>query len=207
MSKEQRPKYYKESQQSLIPHKVKKLIGKSLCFHNGILTDRMTGKPIVANSDKVGTPNTWHINGNDFVSHGLPKILREVIFRKMKAFLKPYVRGIKKPNGSIGIWLEYHYPLREEYDLDNHSWLWFKWFQDVLVESGVISTDSIMKIKFTGGTLFVPAKIENRKLVFHIQSMETLKVSWKDVIEGSKEHSGAYPKVNRLKVFYDDQSL
>jgi hypothetical protein len=59
-----------------------------------------------------------------------------------------------------------------EWDLDNKAWIYFKAFQDLLVEQGIIPDDSVTYV--TGNEyLFSPVDhVDDRQMAFYLQSDE-----------------------------------
>ena len=92
---------------------------------------------------------------------------------------------IKDSNYPVSIKLEAHIPITyggvcyhndklifkkfQRWDLDNMAYIWFKCFNDCLVENKILKDDSILFIQNTGGVSFVEETFENRKLVFIVE--------------------------------------
>ena len=198
--KKQGARYYNAAYMSAIPKAIKDSIGILYRFDKGILCDN-AGNKVVSNPKEVGKPYNWPINGNSFITGTMSKKLRELIFRKMKEYIRPFVKPIKPlPHVPLVVWMEYHFPIKNKWDLDNHTWLWFKWFQDCLQDQAKIENDDAMNIRATGLVVLVPAKMSERKIVFHIQSLEGSYVSWDSIIAGSKAWTGKTPESVVLKI-------
>lgn len=202
--KKQAARHYSAAYMTAIPKPIRDLIGVSYKFERGILCDN-AGNKLVSNQKDVGKPYTWVINGNSFITGTMSKRLREIIFRKMKEYIRPFIKPIKPlPHVPLVIWMEFHYPVKDNWDVDNHTWLWFKWFQDCLQDQAKIENDSARNIRSTGLAVLIPAKLNERKIVFHIQSLEGTYVSWESIIAGSKAWTGGIPNQTVLKICHPE---
>lgn len=189
MSEKRVAKFYKRTALASIPEHIKSEIGTTYRFGSDKILRDSKGVKVIANNRSIGTPNDWKINGQSIVT-GMHHEARAHIFKRMKTYLKEYV--VKQvpviPDEPIVIWLEYHAPIGiGNWDLDNASWLWFKWFNDSLVENKKLSGDTINNIVCTNCTEFIPVeREEDRKLIFHIQPYRTTRTTWKMFIERLK---------------------
>jgi hypothetical protein len=176
VSERKAAKYHKKSAEAAIPKKYMDSLGVSYFFNKAGFLVNKAGQRVVKNTKTVGKPNMVAINGQKF-SSGMHHKQRAIIFSKMKKYLSGYVfQQIKGqiPTGTpIVIWMEYHRPVGiGNWDLDNATWMWFKWFNDVLKETGKIPEDNITIIQSTNAAFFFPTDTDDeRKLVFHIQPL------------------------------------
>ncbi len=136
---------------------------------DGILIDSL-GNPVIANSKSVGTPRFKKINGQLFYQGPDSPFLRQKIVSQIKESFKKYVKGTPPIKAlPVQIDMEMHDVVgSKNWDLDN-TWIYFKCFQDVLVDQGVLPDDNILFVTKAAAPEFFPVQEEeDRKLVFTI---------------------------------------
>ena len=92
--------------------------------------------------------------------------------RYYSELMAPVVRKLPKYEGAVGLTLKMHPPTKRRYDLDNIGSVTAKFFQDTLVEHGVIGDDDASTVT---RVTFVPGEIdrENPRVDIVITQEET----------------------------------
>lgn len=171
LSQKRKIKYYKQGT------KIPKKYSKSEGYYFGpdkILRDK-EGNKVIANPRAAGTPRLWKINGQALYSGNLHPLARKKITPYMKAYLGEHLSRVQ-PILKFPIQIRairHELPGTKRWDIDNQNWIWMKWFQDALVDKGIIPDDNVEYIRRTGDTevIFVDSE-EDRKLTFIIQSYD-----------------------------------
>lgn len=171
LSKKRKAKYYKQGV------KIPKRFTKEKGYYFGpdkILRDS-EGNKVIANPRSVGKPRLWKINGQALYSGNLHPLARKKITPYMKKYLGTYLDRVQTIiDYPIQIRaIRHEVPGTMRWDIDNQNWIWMKWFQDALVDKGIIPDDNVEYIRRTGDTevIFVDSE-EDRKLTFIIQPYE-----------------------------------
>lgn len=163
LSKKRRPKYYKKGNK--IPKKYQ--TSKYAYNKKGVLISIESKLPVIANPRVVGLPRIKKINGQDFYTGNNNPFMRSKIILEMKDYfrkeiLKHKIQKISTKAYPVELDLEFHNKVDQlNYDMDNTSWVYVKVIQDVLVELGIIESDTIVYLSKTGSAQFVPVEEGN----------------------------------------------
>ena len=175
MSEKRKPSYY-EMGKKKIPKKYLNKRFRFVSYHTGkgftklFLTDLKTGNKVIANPRSVGTHRYESVNGQGFSSGFSSPYIRNRIVRAIKQSYVPHLRGIQPIESfPIGIDMELHAPRgNNRWDLSN-LWVYNKYFEDTLVDLGIIPDDSVDYITKTGAPEYTEVETsEQRKLIFKI---------------------------------------
>lgn len=171
ISKARRPVYYVSKDAQV---KGKTEIPKS--FHDrkkyyfddrGILTERSTGKPKLANPKSAGQPRYWVVNFQQIWNGSIAKHGRSSRVDKLKEALRPYIDKTKPYLIPI---YEWEYPVAIEIfiydtefpvDVSNRGVLYIKVIEDLLVTEGILKDDSAEYVNDSGRVKYI--KIEDKK--------------------------------------------
>ena len=125
------------------------------------------GEKVIANSLSVGTPRYEAISGNRFTT-GYDGYLRNNIVYALKEMYRPYVKSMRSFDlfPLIMEWDFYTTIGEANFDMSNF-WFYLKYFEDTLIDEGLIPDDSVRYITGSAGPLFIPVRrFGQRKFVF-----------------------------------------
>lgn len=181
ISKARRPVYYVSKDAQV---KGKTEIPKS--FHDrkkyyfderGILVDRDSGKPKLANSKTAGQPRYWVVNFQQIWNGSIAKHGRSSRVDKLKEALQPYLT--KKDIVPITQW---EYPVAIEIfiydtefpvDVSNRGVLYIKVIEDLLVTEGILKDDSAEYVNDSGRVKYIRiGDKKDKKMVINILSSD-----------------------------------
>lgn len=181
ISKARRPVYY-VSKDAQVKGKVE--IPKS--FHDrkkyffderGILTERTTGKPKLANPKSAGQPRWWVVNFQQIWNGSIAKHGRSSRVDKLKEALQPYLT--KERVVPINQW---EYPVAVEImiydtefpvDVSNRGVLYIKVIEDLLVTEEILKDDSAEYVNDSGRVKYIKVgDKKDKKMVINILSSD-----------------------------------
>ena len=156
-----RAKYYKAGNK--IP---KKYSNKDYKFVKGFLVD-LNGDRVIANPRSVGKPRYEAISGNKLTSGYSSPFIRNKITISLHNFYRPFVRSMRVIT---------KYPIRMEWDFYttinqtnfdlSNFWFYLKYFEDTLVEEGIIPDDNVEFITHSASPKLIPVeRFGQRKFV------------------------------------------
>lgn len=160
MSNARQKKYYERNKKTLPKKYIDPKLFEYKKFPSGkfLLCDKTTGLRVIANPKVHGTEKWKVINGQKIYNGEVDKWDRAKMISTLKDYFKPYVEKLS-PILKFPLHITYHFydnfqnnPLLEKKDLDNHSYIYGKCFQDVLTSCGIIKDDSteyVNKITYT----------------------------------------------------------
>lgn len=138
---------------------------------------------IAKKSRKSGKPRRWTVNGQSLYNASMHYTLRSKVTKYYHKYLLGYIKTqisqeqVKAINtlvykGSLqklAISLDIYEIKRHKMPDIGNMWLWIKWFEDALQESGIIPDDNPDYVIESGQKHYYFVDNENeRKLVFHI---------------------------------------
>lgn len=160
ISKARRPIYYVDGTstkgQTRIPKKFQN-VEKYEFNPKGILMEKRTNLPRLANPSVAGQPRYWRVNFQDIWNGAIAKHGRNSRIEKLKEVFKPYIDSIE-PIGAV------NYPLGMEIlifdtafpvDVSNRGVIYTKVIEDLLVKCGKIVDDSAKYIVDSGRTRYI----------------------------------------------------
>jgi hypothetical protein len=175
LSKHRRRKYYTIKSKN-IPKKYK--TDKYHFNKKGILVEKLTGEPVIANPRVAGTPRLKKINGQEIYTGNISPIIRSKIVREMKNFYRDYFPLNHKIRDICKIRLDIYNAVGDgNQDLDNMSWIIVKVIQDVLVETKILPEDNITVINGYEVEFHPVASEDDRKLVVTLLVEETQEIA------------------------------
>ena len=183
ISHSRRAKYYKRGDK--IPKKY-----SDLDFYaydkDEFLIERYTYKKIIKNTRVAGTPKYWVLNGQDLYSGNMHHLVRSKISTLVHEYLASFIGKASPIKLEKGEYLDIKCFMSElvganNWDCDN-KWPWTKWFQDTMVETGIIPDDSVGYIRSAGQIYFNEVSdIKDRSLIFVVEKFKSGKNE--DIIE------------------------
>lgn len=161
ISKKRKAKYY-----TIKDKKIPKKIQNNSTI-NGIFVD-IEGNKILKNKKSIDKPRYITINGQSIYNGKLMGHARNLVARKVKEIYNPYISSLPKIiSNNISIELEIRLT-NTKYNWDcSNKWIYIKWFEDILVEKGIIPDDNIEYIKSSGKITFIQDNVD--LLVFYIK--------------------------------------
>jgi len=161
LSKARRKKYYRKGDR--IP---KKYQNPAFVFDaKGLLVEKRSNMPVIANPKTAGKPRYKKINGQEIYTGNLPPILRSIMIKEMKSYYSKHLPNNIKIRKPCKLVIEIHNAIGVgNQDLDNMSWVLVKVIQDVLVELSVIPEDNVTVITGYEVTFVPTLPKEKRKL-------------------------------------------
>lgn len=122
-----------------------------------VLVNATTGQPVIANPKVSGTEKWVVINGQKIYNNEIDKWRRNVIVSRLKDYFSDFISQLTpltKENYPLSItyifyddFSEYSYTDKNDQergkDLDNHSFIYAKCFQDCLVDNKIIKNDHV----------------------------------------------------------------
>ena len=130
---------------------------------------------IAKKSRKSGRARHWTVNGQGLYNATLHFRARAKITKYFHKYLSKYIKQqIKKPiildeTTRLSISLDIYEIKRPKMPDIGNMWLWIKWFEDALQESGVIPDDNPDYVIESGRKRYHWVDNEKeRKLIFHI---------------------------------------
>ena len=169
LSNSRRKKYY--NRKSRIP---KKYLSEEYTFNKkGILINRLTKEPVVANPKVAGTPKFKKINGQEIYSGNVHPKVRASMIRQMKLFYKSFFSTTLKVRDACKLRLDiYDLIGKGDFDLDNMSWIIVKVIQDVLVEKKIIPDDNVTVLTGYEVNFISVLSEDERKIVITLLTKE-----------------------------------
>lgn len=177
LSKSQKPKYWLFKDLAKIPKKYRhNLSTEALVIGKMIYAKTTDNERIIKNTKSLGKPKVWTLNGQMLYSgvmhHSLRAKIRDHYHKLFRGCIKDAnLKAIDIPLGSsLKISVDI-YELNKGHLPDAlNLWPLIKWFEDTLVELGIIPDDSPKYVRSSGENTYIWVDNENeRKLVFKIQ--------------------------------------
>lgn len=173
MSEKTRPVYYKLNKTRWNPRKLPKTYRAKLekgiwsKDDDGYLRDE-DGEKILANPQKAGKPNYEYLSGNRFTSGFGHYMVRKKIVDGLKEYYKQFIDI--EPIEQFPLICEWDFYSKVKgaanFDMSNF-WFYYKYFEDCLVDEGIIPDDNIQYVTKPGAPLFIPVDDwDDRKFVF-----------------------------------------
>lgn len=125
---------------------------------------------LIRNARTQDKPNYILISGNEIYAR-MHERKRMMIVKGIKDSLKPYLSILpSRLDYPVSIEMILHCPPKSaNWDLDN-LWIYFKCFQDLIVDEGFLPDDNIMYITKSTAITYIPCKNEDdRKMIFIIK--------------------------------------
>ena len=176
LSKAQKPKYWKFKDLAKVPKKYQHdLSTEALVIGNTLYAKTFNNERIIKNTKSLGKPKLWVLNGQSLYSGNLHPLIRAKIRDHYHKLFRDCIKDSKLavidiPQGlalkvSVDI-----YELNKGHLPDAlNLWPLIKWFEDSLVELGVIPDDSPKYVRSSGENTYIWVENEDqRKLVFKI---------------------------------------
>lgn len=134
---------------------------------DGYLLDE-DGKRVLANPQKAGKPNYEHLSGNRFTTGFGHYAVRAKIVNGLKDYYKQHIDIEPITEFPVICEWEFHSKVRGQANFDmSNFWFYYKYFEDCLVDLGIIPDDNIQFVTKPGSPLYIPVeKWEQRKFVF-----------------------------------------
>lgn len=132
----------------------------------GVLINKKTGQPQLANPQLAGKPRYWVVNFQDIWNQNLGKQQRAMRIDKLKDVLRPYIKKLTPitefPIEVSIIIYDTHCPV----DISNRGAIYTKVVEDLLVKEGIIPDDSIQYVNCSGRTKFI--SVADKKMEIRI---------------------------------------
>lgn len=173
VSKSRRPVYYVREGSSV---KGKKNIpisylneDKYYFNENGVLFNKKTNQPQLANPRSVGKPRNWVVNFQDIWNQNITKQSRNNKVIILKEIFKPYIKEIEViKTFPIKIVINIFDTIMPV-DISNKGVIYTKIIEDLLQEMGKIPDDKVQFVKCSGCCKFVEVKdVKERKMMINI---------------------------------------
>ncbi len=170
MSETRRKKYYMRGEE--LPQVIEDALASgSLVWKKDRVYDPLEKDYPIRNSRTQDKPNYVLISGNEIYAR-MHERKRMMIVKGIKDSIRPYLKAAlpKKLDSPVSVEMILHCPPKSaNWDLDN-LWIYFKCFQDLIVDEGFLPDDSIMYITKSTSITYVPCKHEEeRKMVFIVR--------------------------------------
>lgn len=146
-------------------------------FVNGILVDKVTKKPLLANARTAGKPRYWIVNFQPIWNGAVSRQARAQKTAKLKDLLRSHFNPLKTLQVR-------DYPIKLEIfifntefpvDASNKGVIYFKVIEDLLVEMGKIVDDSESFINDTGRIKLIRvSRDEDKKMVIRILKSDNI---------------------------------
>lgn len=173
-AKARRPKYYLSEDSKLTGSRdiPKSFLNPDKFYFDdrGILYNRKTGQPQLANPQTAGKPRFWVVNFQDIWNQNVTKQDRAMKVDKLKAILKPYIEEIEPLNNVFPIVIRIDiYDTNMNVDVSNKGVVYTKVIEDLLVSEGKLPDDSAEYIEESGTCRFTKVeKEEDKRMVVSI---------------------------------------
>lgn len=177
ISHSRRAKYF-DTENDKIPKKYSN--GDLYSWMNTTIYDRLTGKKVIKNTRVAGTPKYWVLNGQTLYNGNMHQMVRNKVTNLVHGYLSSYLKESVPIELKTGEYLRIRCILSElkgvaNWDCSNR-WPWIKWFEDTLVETGIISEDKITVVRDSGSIYFNEVEnIEDRSLIFVVEKFKPKK--------------------------------
>lgn len=138
---------------------------------DGVLIDKRTGEPRLANPRTAGTPRYWVVNFQDIWNQSITKQDRAMKVDKLKAIIRPYIKKMRVlPKTAYPIEINITlYDVAMPVDISNRGAIFTKVIEDLLVDEKKIPDDSVYYINCSGRTKFVSVDtLEEKKMVIKL---------------------------------------
>lgn len=173
ISDKSRATYYKKLRTRWTPRKLPKSYKLKLERNiwskdeKGFLLNEHKEK-VIANPKTAGKPGYEYLSGNRFTTGFGHYAIRSKIVNGLKSYYKEYIN--LEPITIFPLICEWDFYLKitksANFDMSNF-WFYYKYFEDSLVDKGIIPDDSVKYITKPGAPLLIPVdKWEDRKFVF-----------------------------------------
>lgn len=183
VSKARRPVYY-VTRKALVKGKVEippSFLDEAKYYFDerGVLINKKTDNPQLANSKTVGTPRYWVVNFQQIWNGSMAKHGRSSRVDKLKEALRPY---IDKSEPYLTPMHEWEYPVAIEIfiydtefpvDVSNRGVLYIKVIEDLLVAEGILKDDSAEYVNDSGRVKYIKiGDKKDKKMVINILSSD-----------------------------------
>lgn len=129
----------------------------------GVLINKKTGEPQLANPQTAGKPRYWVVNFQDIWNQNIAKQSRAMRIDRLKDVIRPHIKTIPKVREypvEISIVL---FDTKCPVDISNRGAIYTKVIEDLLVKEGVIIDDSVEYVNCSGRIKFVQVSREEDK--------------------------------------------
>ena len=177
VTKNRKVKYFLKDASKVIPKKYHNNTYGFIGYKNKdrieyILTNKETNEKVIANPKAAGTPKNIMINGQSIYNQGINKFTRAIVMNRLKAYFKEYLTDVDSSTWQYPIKIKYNFYTtnNRRFDLDNHSNLYIKAFQDCLTNLNIIPDDNVNYINNIESQFTEIENYEDRKLEVEIVS-------------------------------------
>lgn len=132
---------------------------------DGVLINRKTNEPQLANPQTAGKPRYWVVNFQDIWNQNITKQDRATKVDKLKAVLRPYIQAIREIRVfpiELNIYL---YDSCMPIDISNRGAIYTKVIEDLLVSEGKIPDDSVEYINCSGRIKYIRSEEKKMEIV------------------------------------------